>query len=293
MRLRPWIGALAAIAALLAVAVPSAAAEGGPTVAAAPAVVYGLHETGNTANGGKAAFQNDCYDVYENKNSFWQLPVTVGDQVKIDWGAVILDSTCLSVYPAGTTDFSLPSTEEERSTEQGPNGKQEMVFTAPTTGNLIIDFAGEEFHSGCTACAGPYEFTAFLQHTLQLALSAPPVLQTNSTVTVAVTQNTGTPVPDGLVLGLRARWSENGEKKFFDAAASTVGGVASFPLALPASAIGRTVTLTASRAEDGSYVSVASNSVKARIEAPPVPVHHHRRHHHHHRHHHHRHRHHH
>ncbi|HEX8754072.1 MAG TPA: hypothetical protein VF731_11720, partial [Solirubrobacterales bacterium] len=153
MRLRPWIGALTALAASLTVAVPSAAAEGGQTIVTAPTVSFGIHETGDTSKGGKGRFSYGCeWWGSATLNSFWQLPVTVGDQVTIDWGAVINGSTCLSVYPIGTNDYGLQNARPEEGTEQGSNGKQEMKFTAPASGNLILDFAAEEFHSGCTDC---------------------------------------------------------------------------------------------------------------------------------------------
>lgn len=271
---------------------PPAAAEGGQSISGSPLVAYGLHESGNTANGAKGEFQSNCGEQFGlNRNSFWQLPVTVGDQVTIDWGAVILDSTCLTVYPIGTNDFGLQSARPEESTEQGSNGKQEMRFVAPASGNLILDFAATELYSGCTSCAGPYEFTATLQHTLQLSLAVPPVIRPNSTVTAAVTQNTGTPVPDGVAFVVQAKWYSDGETQLYEAAATTAGGAVSFPLALPLSAVGHNVRLKVGRAEDAGYVSVVSNTVTARVEPLVLRRHrhrHHRRHHHRHHHHHHR-----
>jgi hypothetical protein len=286
-----WSACCALAVALLALTAAPARAEGGKTVSAAPVVAYGAHETGNTANGGGGEFDQDCWNQFDlNRNSFWQLPVTVGDQVTIDWGAVILDSTCLTVYPIGTNDFGLQSAQPERSTEQGSNGKQEMRFLAPATGNLVLDFAATGLYSGCTDCAGPYEFTAYLQHSLQLSLSAPAALPTNGTVTASVSQNTGAQVPDGLTFWLLAKWYEGGEKKTYATAAGTAGGAVNFQLALPLSAAGHNVTLRAGRSEDSQYAEVLSNAVSAQATLPVHPRRRHHRHrrHRHRRHHHHR-----
>lgn len=269
-------------------------AEGGKTISSAPAIAYGVHETGDTSNGGGGEFGDDCEDQFElNRNSFWQLPVTVGDQVTIDWGAVILDSTCLTVYPIGTNDFGLQSANPEHSTEQGSNGKQEMKFMAPASGNLILNFAATALYSGCTDCAGPYDFTAYVRHSLALNLAVPSTFPATGIATATVSQNTGTPVPDGLTFWLLAKWYEEGERKTYSTTATTAGGVVNFPLALPVTAAGHNVKIQAGRSEDSSYAEVLSNQVTARAEAPPPPPpprRRHRRHrHHHHHHHHHRH----
>lgn len=264
-----WAGAFLAAATLAAVSSPPAAAEGGSSIAGAPVVAYGVHETGDTSNGGQGEFHWYCEDVGSlNRNSFWQLPVTVGDHVTIDWGAVILGSTCLTVYPIGTNDYGVPTAEPEESTQQGSNGKQEMNFTAPATGSLILDFAAKGLYSGCTTCAGPYEFTAYVKHALQIALATPTPLYSNSTVTATVTQNTGAPIPNGLALTLRAQDEGAG---LYEATATTTNGVASFPLALPASAIGDEVTIVVVRSEDSQYAEGVSNTVSATVEAPPSP----------------------
>lgn len=300
---RVWMATVVAVG-LLGVAVPGAMAEGGKTISAAPVISYGIHETGDTSSGGEGSFHHECEGQFElNLNSFWQLPVTVGDHVTIDWEAVIPDSTCLTVFPIGTNDFGLQTADPEESTEQGSNGKQEMKFTAPASGNLILNFSATKLHSGCTDCAGPYGFTALFQHTLQMTLAAPASVPTNGALTASVTQNTGTPVPDGLVFWLLGSWNEGGEKKTFSGTGTSSGGSISFPLGLPVTAAGHKVTFKAGRAEDGSYIEALSNPITTEAEAPvlaPAPApprqhhhrRHHRRHHRHHHHHHHRHRHH-
>jgi hypothetical protein len=286
-----WALALAAAATALTLAAPPAFGEGGQSIGGAPVVAYGIHETGNTANGGKGEFDELCEDQFSlNLNSFWQLPVTVGDQVTIDWGAVIPDSTCLTVYPIGTNDFGLQSADPEESTEQGSNGKQEMKITAPASGNLILDFAATALYSGCTDCAGPYDFTASLRHSLQITLNTPAVLPTNGPITATVTQNTGAPVPDGVPFWLLAKWYSNGERQTYETTAGTGGGALSFPLALPYSAVGHNVTIKVGHSEDSGYTEALSNSVTVRASSPVIPKphrrhrhkHRHRRHRHHH-----------
>lgn len=275
-----------------------AIAEGGRTIATAPVVTYGVQQSGNTAGGGEGEFRWDCDGQSNlNLNSFWQLPVTVGDHITVDWEAVIPDSTCLTVYPIGTNDFGVAKAQPEESTEQGSNGKQEMKFVAPASGNLILDFAATKLFSGCTSCAGPYAFTAKLQHSLLMNLAPAPSVPTNGVISATVTQNTATPVPDGLVFWLLIRWYESGERKVFQTTGTSAGGVVSFQLALPVSAAGHNLKVSAGRSEDGSYVETLSNPATVMAEYPlsPPPRHrhrhrHHHHHHHHHRHHHHRHR---
>lgn len=281
-----------AVTLALALTPALAHAEGGKTISAAPLVAYGVQETGDTSNGGGGEFGKDCENQFElNRNSFWQLPVAVGDQVTIDWGAVILDSTCLTVYPSGTNDFGLQSADPEHSTEQGSNGKQEMKFMAPASGNLILDFAATALYSGCDDCAGPYDFTAYLRHSLALNLTVPSTFPTNGIVTATVSQNTGTPVPDGVTCWLLAKWYERGERQTYTTTATTAAGALNFSLALPITAAGHSVSFQAGHSEDSSYVEALSNMVTAEAESPIVPPQpqHHRRHHRHHHHHHHRH----
>ncbi len=280
-------------------AVPATAmAEGGSSIATAPLVTYGLHETGDTSNGGGGTFRDDCEEQSDlNLNSFWQLPVTVGDHVTIDWEAVIPDSTCLNVYPSGTNDFGVANAQPEESSEQNSNGKQEMKFVAPVSGNLILDFAATKLTSGCKSCAGPYSFTALLQHSLSMGFSPVTSVPINGVVTATVTQNTGAPVPDGLVFWLIATWYEHGEKETFQGTGTTSGGTVFFQLGLPESAAGHNIKLLAGRGEDAGYVETGSKSITLKGELPavtpaPTPHRHHRRRHHHRRHHHRHHRHH-
>jgi hypothetical protein len=287
-------------ALILVAAVPAPAmAEGGSSIATAPLIAYGSHEAADTSNGGGGEFHENCDEQSDlNLNSFWQLPVTVGDHITVDWEAVIPKSTCLSVYPSGTNDFGVANAEPEESSEQTSNSKQEMKFVAPASGDLILDFAATKLYSGCTSCAGPYAFTALVQHTLSMSLAAATSVPTNGVVTATVTQNTGTPVPDGLVFWLLGSWYEHGEKESFQGTGTSAGGTVAFQLALPESAANHNLKLLAGRGEDGGYVEAVSNPITMRAELPPTTVaptrhrrhhrrrHHHRRHHHrHHRHH--------
>lgn len=160
-------------ALVLAVGAAPAEGEGAQTVAAAPIVAWGEHYTGNTANGFK-----DAERVYY---SWWNLSVTAGDSVTIDWEApnyLVGEYPEIHVYPVGTTDFNYKNVPESEYNLQGlnSNGRNELQVAAPKTGTMPMSFISEG--GCCSGKVGPYAFTAYVHHA-----APPPPLQSPCVIT--------------------------------------------------------------------------------------------------------------
>jgi hypothetical protein len=183
----------AAVLWLLLAAAPTLA-DGAPTIAQAPVVVYGQQEFGNTADGGLDPRQGINCPL----DSWWLLPTVAGDNVTIDFEG---DNSILDVlaFPVGTNDFNLPSNEGALS-ERGPgaNGKGEMVPSATVSGDIPIEFQGTDRVrcEDATAPEGPYDFVARVTHTVRLFVPRLGVLRRSATVKVSVHAPDGSLVND-------------------------------------------------------------------------------------------------
>ncbi len=276
------VGLLAVLVVLVALAsAPARAlAAGGTSIASAPAVVYGQQEFGNTATDqhleGSCGFSGDAW------RSYWTLNVVAGDRLTIDWESSA-PKTEIELMPIGTTDFTFLKTEPAASQSLSSNGKNQLQYTAPQSGAMPLYFQACGFENA----GGPYDFTATDQHALVVGLQQYAHIKTTSTLWGKASLADGTPVPDGLVFTLSASWGDHGQAQY---QATSSGGALGFPLSLPASAQGRFVTFTLTRAADVQYQEAKSTEMKVKAALPRVAVHHkHRHHHHRRRHHHHRH----
>jgi hypothetical protein len=147
-------------AALLPLAFPgAAAADGGPSIAAATPVVYGTLQTGDVRNGFKAPVQ--CPTL----RSWWALSVTAGDEVSVSWRS---DRAHAFVFPPGTTDATVrepssrprgttPELNDPKDSDAGFHGS--FVITATATGTLPLQFALDT-ECGRDKTHGTYSFTA-------------------------------------------------------------------------------------------------------------------------------------
>jgi hypothetical protein len=144
---------------------PGALAAGGASIAAAPTVVYGQLEFGNTVtDSGKGTPQ--CDNAGDGR-SWWLLPVLTGDQVKIDLaGHTEGDGFIVAAYSVGTNDFNFvnePSPYASNSEHQADQA--EVVFRAPADGNMPL------LVSSCDN-VGDYSFTAYVTHGVVAKLSS-------------------------------------------------------------------------------------------------------------------------
>jgi hypothetical protein len=168
----------------------TAFAAGGGDIASAPVVSYGTQQFGNTATDYGSRELPSC----GSGDSWWQLPVTAGDKVTIDYeGGVDYENT----YPVGTTDFNVNDTNVFQQSTIGSNDKQEVVFTAPRTGVMPLEF----WNSPGGLCfgtsyndPGPYDFTVYVLHGMRLSLTATPKKHHRLKLRIAVHNPDGAPL---------------------------------------------------------------------------------------------------
>lgn len=247
------------IASLLAV--PStAAAGGGASIAAAPAVAYGQPEFGNTAtdggtNPGSLSLEQQCSQT--GNNGWWNLPVAAGDGVTIDWEAPA--ESYAMVFPVGTTDFNVFGAQAVEHATVSSNGKDAMWFRATVNGTMpLVIGAG-----GCfTATTGPYSLTAYVKHEVRLFIPRRRMLPLHGTVAVHVSTPEGQPISDpGLQVLVQTQshghWHVIGST-------SAVGGVANVPCTVPTGLRG-SHTLLRAIARGNAYEPAASTTVRVRV----------------------------
>jgi hypothetical protein len=249
----------------LGLAAPPASAEGGNSIASAPVVPYGQQMFGNTATG--AADTNECY------RSFWEVNVTAGDELTVDWESKS-EHTELILKPVGTTDFTFLDNENAASDYPDSNGKSELTYTAPQSGLMPMYFRS------CYGLqsTGPYAFTANVKHAVFTSLTPRTNIRPTATLTGSATLAGGAPVPDGLVFTLTASWRGNGSAQF---TASSVGGGLSFPVSLPPTAERQITKFEINRPADGSFLATNSGAIEVhvgRAVSSSPRAHHHTRH---------------
>ena len=142
------IASILGLALLAAAALSSPVqAEGGSSIASAPAVRFGQLETGDTANG----LPTDSQVL-----SLWKLNVKAGDTVTIDWKAA--RGTNVEVFPQGTSDYTLAKATPLHRSGIGSTGKSQFKFVASKAGVMPLAF------ECLTVYGAPYSFTARVRH---------------------------------------------------------------------------------------------------------------------------------
>jgi len=152
--------ALGAIVAACVLPVPANAA-GGKDIGSAPIVAYDQSQFGNTAT------DSDIEQCNE-KDSWWLLPVASGDRITIDFEGEGVKYA--RVWPVGTTDFNIESTNYVDERESGSNGKGELVVKASQTGTMPLSFSNYDCDFGDSVDPGPYDFTAYIKHGVRVAI---------------------------------------------------------------------------------------------------------------------------
>ena len=269
-RIRAWIICSTLAAALLlglALLPGTALATGGKSIAAAPPVVYGQQEFGNTAT--DQYLEDGCFLGFANLyRSYWSLSVTAGDLLTINWEGT--PGTELEVMPVGTTDYTLFQTDPVVDQSLSSNGKNQAQYAAPVAGSMPLYF--QVCASDSEEVPGPYDFTVTAQHALVVGLTPRLHIRTNSVLYGTATLASGLPAPDGLVFTLTATWPA-GSASY---SATSVGGGLAVPLALPESAEGEAVTFAVTRAADVQYQAAKSAELSIKVArprvAPPAPA---------------------
>jgi hypothetical protein len=159
----------------------SAYAEGGASIAAAPAIVPGQQEFGNTTRGSKGG-STLCTPAYQQ---FWTLAVTAGDAITIDWESHG-GGTILGLLPIGTTDFNVNRTSQVVSQKPGGNDKNELMYTANATGIMPLNVEDQGTDCEGYSGPGPYSFTVYITHALDVALPHIGALHSSGELTIGV-----------------------------------------------------------------------------------------------------------
>jgi hypothetical protein len=235
----------------------AARAEGGASIASAPAVTYGQQEFSNMAGGSHVTAEcglfggfGGCCESYYHQ--FWSLSVLAGDMLTIDWESELPELE-LKLVPVGTTDFTLNKNKPVAEQQLENNGKNELKYRAPQSGSLPMDF------KLCKVAPGPYDFTVYVSHTVRLFLDRRAKLPTRGTVAVSVRTLDGSPISDSalevkLQVELHGHWHTVGSSQ-------VSSGVANVPYRLARKQRHRRVDLRA-MAQGPSY-QVAVSAVIA------------------------------
>jgi hypothetical protein len=166
--------------------------------------VVGQQEFGSTTDG--------CYqtcqpgDIYYTPADFWKLSLIAADHVKVDWEPTAdnCDADEFTVWPIGTTDYSINTANPVQQTGAGGNGKGESRFTVKSTGVYPLMFS-----DGCEnfAVGGPYDFTVYVRHLPVLQFRAPTSITSKTSVTVQVHYADGRAISDmRLRVSIRGWW---------------------------------------------------------------------------------------
>lgn len=234
----------------LALVVPAtASAEGGKSIASAPLVAYGQQQLGNTATG--LFMHNSCFFGFEDAYaSFWGVNVLAGDELIVDWESVAKE-TEFFLLPVGTTDYTVAQTSAAATDELPGNNKSQLTYRAPVSGLMPLYF----WVCGELDDTGPYAFTANVKHAVFTSLAPRGAIRPTATLLGTATLADGTPVPDGLVFTLTARWGKRGTTSF---TTSSSGGALRFAVSMPWAAQQGMVEFQISRPADGSLLETKS-----------------------------------
>jgi hypothetical protein len=245
---------------VLAFAAAAALADGGATIASAPAVVYGQQQFGNSTNGGP-----DGADSFGcETDSWWLLPTIAGDHVTVDWegGHSV---TRVALFPVGVTDYNarISGLNGNQLALVSPNGagRGELTFTAPKTGSMPLAFqVGTCVGDGGEP--GPYDFVATVEHAVRLFVPVG-TLRRGSTVGVQVRDPDGRPITNS-ALKVRLEVQRPGSHWRIVGRASANAGLAKISVSLPRSYQDLKVSLRA-HAAGGGYLSSTSQSRRVRV----------------------------
>lgn len=232
----------------MSLGIGSAHAEGGTSIAAAPAVAYGQQEFGTIVSHDAGGCR-----------AWWLLPMTTGDHLSIDWETSTDPYVKLFLYAPGTTDFNYLQTNGVGYQTLNSNSKAEFTFTAPTTGTFPLWLTDV----GCrgNVAPGAYSLTAYVTHVLNVFLPHIGNLHSKGTVTVAVHDPAGGPIESPMVkveLQIKGRggWHAIG-------AAPVSQSAAAIRYSVPRSLRHQRVAVRALAAGIG-YLAVTSMHIKAR-----------------------------
>jgi hypothetical protein len=241
--------------------VSSAWATAGATIGSAPTVSFGQQEFGSDFDSG----QSSCGFC----TTWWLLNVTAGDQLKIDFHASGANAEYVSVYRVGTNDYNVNGADPVAQSLGSASGFGEVLLTAPRTGTMPMSFWFDPDENP-SATAGPYDFTAYVQHAVVLGLPDPLSLSFSGSLPVAVHNPDGGAISDpGLSVQLQIQ--PNGQPWETIGSAAASAGSAVVPYTVPASLAGQKVKVRAV-ASGAAYLSDTSATGTVVLPTPPKPT---------------------
>ena len=235
----------------------SAAEAGGDRPSTAPTLTVGQSYAGTTYVGGKSV------------TDIWKLPaLMLSDAVTI---AAANDSIpgSLSGYQymclAGNVDdFSWYANQcnlADKKSFTGAGTRMTLYATANAEAAFLQVRPGYE---------GAYHFTLeAIRHKVMANITVPSAIEPNLTIPLTAVYTNGAPVA-GKLFTLTATWSSGGT--WSTTATTDAAGNATFAVALPDTARGKTVSMTATAAETATDQAAATAAATAAVSAPPPPA---------------------
>ena len=166
-------------------------ADGGSSIASAPAVPVGQQEFGTISTQDKIPTGSSyCGDI--RFRSWWLLPAIAGDTIQILWEAQS-SGAMLEIFAPGTTDFNYPNAQPVVNGGLNANFKAELTYQMQQSGNYPLEFVAGSI-CGEAKTAGPYNFTVNVAHALVVGLPRVAVLHSKGTLTIPVHNPEGGPI---------------------------------------------------------------------------------------------------
>jgi len=248
-RVRTSLFAAVMSATLVSALASPAAADGGPSIATAPGVPYGVLQFGNTTSGGTLS---GCLQQY------WLLSVVAGDHITIDWEVQSTDQSSmhLHVYPVGTTDFNVGDTDPYGHFYLNSNLKAESIFDVPSSGVMPMGFY-------TCGTPGPYDFTAYVQHVMAVSLQqAPSRLPLKGSLAVSAANPDGVAITAGVTAAIQVK--QSGQPWLTVGSAALTAAPTSVPYSIPRALNGKQLALRAVVSGAG-YATKGSTAQKVTV----------------------------
>lgn len=272
-------------AALLAVAIPAQAFEGGGRKPSeAPSIAPGEHNTGQLTNR-----QDDANFGGDHQVAIWRLPpLSPRDVIYVNWHSVPATHSpgyfpvCMT-FAQGIDDYSWGGRFDqavgfECEASSGP------IFTLSGSGAARTEIVAQEASSDSSYIefftqanvtvpahfeSFPYDFSVEPPlHHLGVALREVKRVSATGVLRAIARLADGQPVPDGVSFELTVTWDGGGSAGYTGVSSA---GIVSFQLALPETAYGERATFLVTHPADGSYIE-ASSKLKVLVAKPRPPA---------------------
>jgi hypothetical protein len=275
------------LAALFLSSAASAFEGGGRKPSEAPLIVYGQRYSGQLNN--HEADANYTHDGNEEVALYRLPPLSTRDSITVNWHALpetrdSSDFPVCMILVQGVDDFSWGTVfgntlNSNSCRESGPiysvsgSGTAQTPITAQETNatSSYLEFYSAAYEDESTRFETyPYDFAVEApRHYLGVAFTPVSKVATNGSLHAGVTNADGSPAPDGLTFTLTATWSGGGIAAY---TAASVGGGLTYGLALPETAVGKTVNFVISRPADSTYQGIESNKLSISVTKPAPAV---------------------